>query len=729
MTDLAKLGIEVDTRQVKQAATDLEKLAEAGRTTAATTEKVTLSSDKYIESLQRQVLMYGKTASEQRRIEISLQNLTDAERAHAYAIVNSMEAQSKSDANARESARLLQEREEQYRRYGLAIAAAATAAATATAYMVKSAIDAADAVNTLSIKTGLSATAITGYQHAAALSNVSNEAMASGFKMLAKTLAGGGEELESFGVKIRDANGKMLDADTIFKNVADRVAGASTALEAAAISEAAFSRAGDELLPVLKEGSVGLEKFRIEAEMLGTAISDDFAKDAAKFNDNLDQMGLMAKAAANSIAGFLLPALNAVSDLLITTSEERAKAFKIELANLTEEGVIRTEWQRERIAFLNEEIAKLDQVGKLEQARGALAGAAKLGDIRDARDRFGEVATGKAPKETKAPKEAAEETRDLSVFKDLGAAALAAAEWEAFLIKSAEDEAALSDTIEQGRIAGEEAALNNRMTAGQKLLDYLTEHNMNKGEIEATLHEENMQKLMAANLSTEEEEVRHVNAKIKIWEDERRAKQTADNLIQQNYMTAGENIYRLLESGGKKNAALAKVLFAAMKAVQVAEVITATSTAAAMTEAGLIANAATTASTMGPYAGPVYMGVMAGEAALAAAAVMASGYAKAASIAAVSIGQMSGGGGSGGSISIGGGGGAPSSAGGAMPIESARPAAALTGQSNVIEAEAMRDVSITIYGDAFDYNSVANKLIPAINEAVGNGVNLAVSRG
>lgn len=154
-----------------------------------------------------------------------------------------------------------------------------------------------------------------------------------------------------------------------------------------------------------------------------------------------------------------------------------------------------------------------------------------------------------------------------------------------------------------------------------------------------------------ANQLTEAESARHALALAQIQaqqQKDRDAFQTAstqsDQAQLQGVQQFTDTLYGVLQQSGQENSALGKTLFAASKALQVAQIIVAAETAAATTQAGLTAAAATTAALSGPAAPAVFAGLEAnaiGQAML----VRAIGYANAGLVAGLAIaGQRANGG-------------------------------------------------------------------------------------
>lgn len=601
---------------------------------------------------------------------------------------------------------------------GLGAAVAAGFSISAVTAFVKSSVDAADAVNTLSQKIGVGATAITGWQHAAQMSNVSNEALSTSLIKLSRNIGDNSQAFAQYGIATTDASGKLLSTEQVFAKIADKMQSMPNGANKAAMAIDLLGKSGADLIPLLNEGSIGLEKFRLEAEMAGTAISDDFAKNAAEFNDHLDNMALLAKGAANAIAGALLPALNGLADVLTVTSQEKLKAYQIELANLKEEGVVRTDWQRQRIAFLETEAGKLEQVIRLEQARAALAGAGKLGDTRDARDRAGEagsqagaIAKYEAGKKVKTGKAGKISQDDVGpqismgeLIKRRASDEFMGPQQDDFEAKNSElfaaalnKEKQLTDIYIEGLQARAEA----------RDFDLLTQDEQEAVRLEEKLLAENERR--AAGLVSEQQFQDNINA-IRF----NAATKSSTQIAQIQAAAAGWENFTVKQ----------KTEFALNMAEQLTGALAGQSRK--MFEAHKVA--ATGQAVMNVFEGGTKALAQGGLwGAVMMAAVVAIGMAQVAKIRAQKYGGGDSGGAGGSSISLP----TPQSLSSASTLSqndigsNPAPVAAVQGR-----AEVRSQVSVTLIGESIDYNTFVNKFIPIMEQASSNGaLDIQVNRG
>jgi len=189
-------------------------------------------------------------------------------------------------------------------------ALAAVVGVAAVGTFVKSVINANDAMQDMSDRTGVSVEKLAGLTQIAAASDVSLETLAKSLYKLGVAAVKTPEIFEAFGISVNDASGKLKSSDALFAESADIIAGISDPARQAAAATALFGKAGLELLPVLKTGSAGMKAWADDTKRLGGETSTAVAKLSGDFNDNLQRVGLVFKGITNDMLGGLLPAFN-----------------------------------------------------------------------------------------------------------------------------------------------------------------------------------------------------------------------------------------------------------------------------------------------------------------------------------------------------------------------------------------------------------------------------------
>ena len=251
----------------------------------------------------------------------------------------------------------------------------------------KSIIDAADALNEMSERTGISVENLGRLQYAAKLSGVESEQLGKAMQSLSGEIvaaAGGSEsaiaKFKRLGVSVLDTTTKQIrPANAVLLDLADAFALLPEGTERSARAAELFgAKLGGVMVPFLAQGRAGIEALGDEIERLGGLMSAETAKAAAEFNDNLDRLKTTSSAAGISIANALLPTLNKLTNEFVTA---RGAGFGF-LSALSLTGTIGpVEKQIERITARLKELNAEKARGEGRGLAGAISGKTVIDDI------------------------------------------------------------------------------------------------------------------------------------------------------------------------------------------------------------------------------------------------------------------------------------------------------------------------------------------------------------
>lgn len=185
---------------------------------------------------------------------------------------------------------------------------------------VAGAIDAQDRLQDLSNRSGLSVTALAGLDHATKMTGTSLDVMVKGLKTVSTQLyeaqQGGKSAQDMFsglGISVLDTNGALKSSDRVLVEVADRFATMTSETEKTAVATKLFGKAGTDLIPMLNEGSDAIAAMVAEGQRLNP-VTEESARQAASFNDNVDRLKTAVTGAGMSIVNNMLPGLVKFSD-------------------------------------------------------------------------------------------------------------------------------------------------------------------------------------------------------------------------------------------------------------------------------------------------------------------------------------------------------------------------------------------------------------------------------
>jgi phage-related minor tail protein len=178
--------------------------------------------------------------------------------------------------------------------------------------LAKNAIDAADNMNDLSQKTGVSVERLSQFKQAADKSGTSIEGVGSALVKLNRGLVDGKaqEALQGIGISATDAAGKLKPTDEILLEVSRKFAAMPDGAQKSAIAMQLFGKSGADMIPMLNMGDKAIKD-------LSVTMTGDFAKGADEFNDKMVDLQTGVAKIAVSLGTALMPALGAITDALV----------------------------------------------------------------------------------------------------------------------------------------------------------------------------------------------------------------------------------------------------------------------------------------------------------------------------------------------------------------------------------------------------------------------------
>lgn len=176
-----------------------------------------------------------------------------------------------------------------------------------------------DDLEEMSQRTGVSVEALSELGYAAELAGGDLETLETGLKHMQRSIVEAAqgsdsaqEALGRLGLSVADLSG--LSPDEQFKRLADRIARVEDPALRVALAMQIFGRSGTKLLPLLAEGSKGIEALQEQARRLGLTISAETAHDAAELNDALDSLWRVVRQGVFTIGAALAPTLKDIAE-------------------------------------------------------------------------------------------------------------------------------------------------------------------------------------------------------------------------------------------------------------------------------------------------------------------------------------------------------------------------------------------------------------------------------
>jgi len=202
---------------------------------------------------------------------------------------------------------------------GLAVAGAAYLSARALTGFIGKSMQAIDATAKLSRELGITIDELRGLRHAAKLSGMEAGEMDNAIKMLTRRLGeasqGTGEAKNALEMLGLSANQLIqVSPAEALKIIADKMAGLQTASERAAAANYLFGRKGMELLPMLRNGSAGIQEMIDGFVKLRGSINDVDAAKVEAANDAITRAKERIGTVRDALAVGLAPYIKAAAD-------------------------------------------------------------------------------------------------------------------------------------------------------------------------------------------------------------------------------------------------------------------------------------------------------------------------------------------------------------------------------------------------------------------------------
>lgn len=189
----------------------------------------------------------------------------------------------------------------------------------AFAGLVSGTASAADELMKTSRTLGISIEALQEFRHAADLSGVSVQTLDAAIQRLgvnaAQALGGNRSAARLFAdlrIPLRDASGAVRNMDSVLTDALGAIAGIEDPMRRNATAMQLFGRSGVDMVKLVADGAEGLSAMRQEAHALGIVLSEDFARSAEAYNDNVLRMQRRLTGLRTMIGAQLLPAFNAL---------------------------------------------------------------------------------------------------------------------------------------------------------------------------------------------------------------------------------------------------------------------------------------------------------------------------------------------------------------------------------------------------------------------------------
>lgn len=149
--------------------------------------------------------------------------------------------------------------------------------------LVKSGIDAADALNDMSDRTGIAVEKLAGFQLATKLADTNMEEFQDSVNKLSINIGKSADDFAKLGISAKDPAEAFLQLADVYSKI-------ENPQQRAAFGAAALGKSYAEMAPLLNQGGAALRQQITQGQKF-SGVTQENAKAAADFNDRLDQLG------------------------------------------------------------------------------------------------------------------------------------------------------------------------------------------------------------------------------------------------------------------------------------------------------------------------------------------------------------------------------------------------------------------------------------------------------
>lgn len=217
---------------------------------------------------------------------------------------------------------------------GAAVGFVASLGVDAVVQAVKAGLDYASSLGEVAQQLGVSTDALQEYRYAGSQAGLATEEVDQALGQLTRRIGEGVngtkaqvEAFEKLGISLKDAKGNVLATGDAIPLIADGLQKIKSPAEQSALLLDLFGKSGAKLLPLLSEGSKGVNQLRDAAQKLGIVLSSE---QIAKADATADKLDAVRQVLAAKIAGTVSDNADAIlvlADALTTVVGAAAKAI------------------------------------------------------------------------------------------------------------------------------------------------------------------------------------------------------------------------------------------------------------------------------------------------------------------------------------------------------------------------------------------------------------------
>lgn len=181
--------------------------------------------------------------------------------------------------------------------------------------------DLAGSVKTMQRISGGSVEEVSGLAGAMKLAGVNADSVTGAITIFSKKLGTAGADAKAtaamnnlFGTSIKDANGHVKSMAELLPSIADKFKELPNGAEKTALATQLFGRAGAQMIPVLNQGSAGIEELTAKAKSMGLTLDDTSMKSFTESRKAQREFQATMQGLSVTLGQAFLPVLEAVQN-------------------------------------------------------------------------------------------------------------------------------------------------------------------------------------------------------------------------------------------------------------------------------------------------------------------------------------------------------------------------------------------------------------------------------
>ena len=226
---------------------------------------------------------------------------------------------------------------------GTAVVTGAAAVGGAALKMASDTAAAADNIDKMSQKIGISTTAYQEWDYVMSQNGMSVDKLQTGIKTLTSKMdaarngtASAAEVFDALGISVTNADGSLRSQEEVFEETIAALQGMENETERAQLATELFGKAGVEMAPLLNQTAESTEALKKKAHELGMVMSDDTIKAGVKFTDTMDTLKRSFGGIVNELGGTVIPIVQSVLELILERMPD-IQAFFEQFAPIVQE--------------------------------------------------------------------------------------------------------------------------------------------------------------------------------------------------------------------------------------------------------------------------------------------------------------------------------------------------------------------------------------------------------